>query len=492
MITGTKERWLRASLAKIVVSEVTFDNKEDQPWWMLAKKRLQQGVERFRQQFGDQPTEAFGAVLPNEVLRTLVAEEVGAFRERIYPPLTTLGLFVGQALSPDGACQDAVARRVSERTARGQAVCSLNSGPYCKARQRLPLGLIHKLALCVGENLEQASPRAWKWRGRSITLLDGTTISMPDTAENQSVYPQSGVQKPELGFPLAMLVALISLSTGAVLSWALGPCRGKHTGEQALFRTLMANLSPGDIVLADRYYCNYFTAALLIERGVDLVTRQHQRRITDFRRGQRLGRRDHRVDWIRPQRPGWMDAETYARMPERLAMRETEVAGRVLVTTFLDPQDVSAMEIDALYKRRWQIEVDLRSIKAEMGMDILRAKSPAMFDKEIAAYLLGYNLVCALMSRAAAGARVLARALSFKGTLQLFLAFEQQLRFGAGAGARTMTAHLLGAISMLQLPIRPGRVEPHAIKRRPKNHPLLTVPRDIARAMILNSRSTMA
>ena len=488
MIKDTKKRWLRASLVKIVVSEITFDNKEDQPWSMLAKKRLQQMVERFRRQFGDQPTQAFGAVLPNDVLRTLLAEEVGAFRERIYPPLTTLGLFVGQALSPDGACQDAVARRVSERTARSQAACSLNSGPYCKARQRLPLGLIRKLALCVGQKLEQASPRAWKWRGRSITLLDGTTISMPDTVQNQSVYPQSGVQKPGLGFPLAMLVALISLSTGAVRSWALGPCRGKHTGEQALFRTLMTDLSPGDIVWADRYYCNYFTAALLVERGVDLVTRQHQRRITDFRRGQRLGRRDHRVDWIRPQRPGWMDPETYARMPERLAVRETEVAGCVLVTTFLDPEAVSALEIDALYRRRWQVEVDLRSIKAEMGMDILRAKSPAMIDKEIAACLLGYNLVCALMSRAAAVAHVLARTLSFKGTLQLLLAFEQQLRFGAGSGVRTMTAHLLGAISMLRLPIRPGRVEPHAIKRRPKNHPLLTVPRDIARAMILNSR----
>lgn len=187
-----------------------------------------------------------------------------------------------------------------------------------------------------------------------------------------------------------------------------------------------------------------------------------------------------------------MDAETYAHMSERLAMRKTEVAGRVLVTTFLDPKAVSATKIDALYKRRWQVEVDLRSIKAEMGMDILRAKSPAMIDKEIAAYLLDDNLVCALMSRAAASAHVLARALSFKGTRQLFPTFEQQLCFGAGAVARTMTAHLLGAISMLQLSIRPGRVEPHAIKRRPKNHPLLTVPRDVARAMILNSRSTTA
>ena len=382
---------------------------------MLPKKRLQRGVEQFRRQFGDQPTRALGAVLPSSVLRTLVEEEVGAVRERIYPPLTTLGLFIGQALSPDGACQDAVARRLSERTARGQTACSLNSGPYCKARQRLPLGLISRLAMSVGETLERTSPAEWKWRGRSIKLMDGTTISMPDTEGNQSAYPQSGVQKPGLGFPLAMLVGLISLSSGAVLGWALGPCRGKHTGEQALFRTLMPQLDRADVILADRYHCNYFTAALLVERGVDLVTRQHQRRITDFRRGKRLGRRDHLVDWMRPQRPAWMDADTYARMPERLTLRETEIAGRVLVTTFTDPKLVSAVEIDELYNRRWQVEVDLRSIKAHMGMDILRAKSPSMIDKEIAVYLLAYNLVCALMTRAAAGVGITARSLSFKG-----------------------------------------------------------------------------
>ena len=226
--------------------------------------------------------------------------------------------------------------------------------------------------------------------------MDGTTVSMPDTPANQSVYPQSGVQKPGLGFPVAMLVAVISLATGAVLRWALGPCRGKHTGEQALFRTLMPSLDAGDVILADRYHCNYFTVALLIERDVDLVTRQHQRRITDFRRGKRLGRRDQLVQWQRPQRPSWMDTETYARMPECLTLRQVEVAGRILVTTLTDARSVSASEIDALYSRRWQVEVDLRTIKAEMGMDILRAKSAAMVDKEIAAHLLAYNLVCAL------------------------------------------------------------------------------------------------
>lgn len=430
--------------------------------------------------------------MPAPVLRRIVEEEAVRFRERVYPPLTTLGLFIGQALSADGACQDAVARHLSDRTARGEGAVSLSTGPYCKARQRLSLGLITRLGVSVGERLERAAAQGWMWRGRSVKLLDGTTVSMPDTAANQAVYPQSGGQQPGLGFPVAMLVALISLSTGAVLRWALGPCRGKHTGEQALFRTLMPHLEAKDVVLVDRYHCTYFTVALLMEHGVDILTRQHQRRISDFGEGKRLGRRDRLVQWKRPQRPSWMDAETYARMPETLSLRQTEVAGRILVTTLIDAHEISARELDALYSRRWQVEVDLRSIKAEMGMDVVRAKSPEMVDKEIAVYLLAYNLVCAVMTRAAAATDVLVRALSFKGTLQLLLAFQQHLRMSAARSARTMTAHLLGAVSMLILPVRPGRVEPHAVKRRPKNHALLTVPRQRARADILHARATAA
>jgi hypothetical protein len=412
----------------------------------------------------------------------MVEEEAGRYRERIYPPLTTLGLFIGQALSPDGACQDAVARHLSERTAQNATPCSLSTGPYCKARQRLPLSLIQRLATAVGEYLETASVPAWKWRGRAVKLLDGTTISMPDTAANQAEYPQSGEQQPGLGFPLAMLVALISLSTGAVLRWATGPCRGKGTGEQALFRSLMPHLSKGDIILVDRYHCTYFTIAMLAERGVDILTRQHQCRRTDFSKGKRLEHRDHLVTWDRPQRPRWMDLATYERMPAQLTLRQTEMAGRILVTTLTD----------ALYRQRWQVEVDLRSIKAVMGMDILRAKSPAMIDKEMAVHLLAYNLVRGLMARAAAGVEVIARALSFKGTLQLLLAFQQHLRWSGKKSKALMRAHLLGAIGLMTLPIRPGRAEPHAIKRRPKNHALLTVPRNIARARIVQTRAAWA
>jgi hypothetical protein len=458
----------------------------------IAKKRLQHALTRFKQGFADRPTRALDELLPGNVVCAIVDEEMGAYRERVYPPLTTLELFISQALSADGACQDAVARHLSERTAQGEHPCSLSSGPYCKARSRLPLSLIRRLTVSVGERLEEMSCKNWKWRGRSVKLLDGTTVSMPDTEANQAVYPQSGEQQPGLGFPLAMLVALVSLSTGAVLRWATGACRGKGSGEQALFRTLMPHLTAGDIILVDRFHCTYFTVAMLAEHGVDLLTRQHQRRCTDFRQGQRLGHRDRLVTWHCPQRPDWMDHETYARMPQQLTVRQTEVAGRVLVTTLTDARTVAPLDLDALYRQRWQVEVDLRSIKAVMGMDILRAKSPSMIDKEIAVHLLAYNLVRGIMARAAAGADTIARALSFKGTLQLLLAFQQHLRWAAGKSADIMSAHVLGAISAMRLPIRPGRIEPHAIKRRPKNHALLTVPRHVARAAIIRSRAAYA
>jgi len=333
-----------------------------------------------------------GAVLGEEVVAAALEEELGAVRERLYPPLTTLGRFIGQALSADGACQDAVARHLSARCARGEAPCSLSTGPYCKARQRLPLGLIRRLGVAVGEELERASPPGWKWRARSVKLVDGTTVSMPDTVLNQARYPQSGEAAPGLGFPLAMLVGLISLATGAVLGWALGPCRGKHTGEQAMFRTLMPCLHRGDVVVADRFYCTYLTVAMLRERGVDLVTRQHPHRLTDWRRGKRLGRRDRLVQWRRPRCPDWMDAQTYARMPEILTLRQTEFAGRLLVSTLTEARSVSAEDIDALYKQRWQVELDLRSIKVELGMDIVRAKSPDMVDKAMGVHLLASNV----------------------------------------------------------------------------------------------------
>lgn len=427
-------------------------------------------------------------MLPGHELGQLVREWAGQYRDRVYTPLRTLGLFIGQALSGDGACFDAVARNLSERKASGAPECSLSTGPYCKARRRLPLGLVVGLLHAIARRLEGKQPGGWRWQGRAVKLVDGTTVSMPDTPANQRAFPQNRAQQPGLGFPLARVVAIVSLGTGAVLDWAMGACQGEDTSEQALFRQILGALDTGDVVLGDRLYCTYWMLAMLQGRGVDVLMHQNASRTCDFRRGRRLGRGDHIVQWRRPVRQGWMDPHIYAALPETLDVREIRVNGRVLVTTLLDERAAPPAELDRLYGSRWNIEVDLRSIKAEMGMDILRCKSPDMIRKEVAVHLLAYTLVRVVMAQAASLANVLARTLRFKGATQLLNAYQQQLRHSAGARATVMIAHVLGALSTLRLPWRPDRVEPRAIKRRPKPHRLLLIPRPLARLQILAQR----
>ena len=302
---------------------------------------------------------------------------------------------------------------------------------------------------------------------------------MPDTQSNQKVFPQPKGQKPGLGFPLARLVGIVSLSCGAVLEWAIGPCEGKKTGETAMLWGLMDKLCPGDVVIADRYFAGYFGIARLSQQGVDILIRQHQRRHTDFRRGRRLGKRDHVVTWARPQRPSWMYQATYATMPESMVVRELRVADLTLVTTLLDAGEVGKQELVALYGQRWQIELDFRSIKTVMQMEILRCKSPAMIRKEIAAHLLAYNLVRTVMAQAACFANIVPRQLSFKAALQVLNAFEENLRFCPHARLSTRHGIVLASMGRAILLVRPNRVEPRAVKRRPKNQKLLTVPRRV-------------
>lgn len=429
-----------------------------------------------------------GEVIPGQRLAHWVSEEAGRFRDRIYSPLLTLTLFIEQVLSADHSCADAVARGLSARVALGQAPCSLNSGPYCRARARLPLGLVEGLAREVGERLMSRQPRAWRWRGREVKLIDGTTVSMPDTRANQSRFPQHREQRSGLGFPLARLVAIVSLSCGAVLDWAIGPCEGQETGETALLWRLAQRLQGGEVVVADRCYAGYFMIAWLMRQGADVVLRQHQRRHTDFRRGQQLGARDHLVMWPRPQRPAWMDEATYQTMPETLTMREARVGGWVVVSSLINAREVDKQELLELYRSRWQVELDLRAIKTVMQMDLLRCKSPPMVQKEIGAHLLAYNLVRSVMAKAAYLAGLMPRQLSFKGALQLLRAFEQNLRHSPCARLRIRQAHALAGIAQMKLPDRPWRVEPREVKRRPKPFKRLAESRASVRARLLKKQ----
>lgn len=451
--------------------------------------RLRLGAIALRQQFVQLSGSVFSRVLGAAEIASVVATHVNDYRERIYSPLDTLRLFIGQVLSPDRACQDVVGRRLSERAAQGKSKCTLNTASYCSARARLPIGIPIALGNKIGARLESMAPETWRWQGRSVKLFDGTTVSMPDTPSNQAAFPQSHEQKPGLGFPVARIGALIGLASGALLGYQVAACEGKGTGEQSLLRNLLGNIVPRDIILADALLATWWIIEDVVARGGDVVMAQHGRRITDFTRGESLGKHDHVVEWARPLKPRSMSAEQYASYPERLRMREVEVGGRILVTTLLLPEYASAQALDLLYAMRWNIEVDFRTIKVTLEMDVLRCKSQAMVEKEIAVYLLAYNLVRWAMATAATLADVLPRTLSFTGANRLLGIFADQLRHAPGKRMSLMMGVVLTSIGGLKLPHRPDRIEPRAKKRRPKPLPLLTMPRHIAREEIRAKRA---
>jgi hypothetical protein len=317
---------------------------------------------------------------------------------------------------------------------------------------------------------------------------------MPDTPANQKAYPQPKAQGIGLGFPLVRLVALISLATGVVRDLALGPYQGKETGETALFRTLWGNLEAGEVVLGDRVFGSYFGIAGLSERGVDGLFRMHQRRKFDFRRGRRLGVLDHVVSWSRPARPDWMDEATYAQIPEELTVRELRVTvdqpgfrvnELVLVTTLLDAGSYTKHEIADLFLQRWDIELDFRSIKDVLQMDVLRCMTPEMVRKEIWMHLLAYNLIRGVMRDAAEAHEKVPRRLSFKGALQTMTGFQDALRWATAIDRVALVREMLKAISSHEVGDRFGRVEPRANKRRPKQQRYLMEPRSQARKRLM-------
>jgi hypothetical protein len=443
------------------------------------------------------PQLPFHDLLDRDTVAHVVDANHVTFRDRIFTPLVTLWTFLSQVLSPDHSCREAVARLIAFRVARGEKPCGPETGSYCKARQRLPLKVVTDLARGTAQQLDENAKDSWTWKGRSVQMVDGSTVSMPDTTANQGAFPQPQSQKSGLGFPLARLVAVISLATGVVRELALGPYHGKETGETALFRSLWDRFGAGDIILGDRYFASFFGIAPLVARGVDGVYRMHQRRKYDFRRGTRLGVEDHVVRWAKPSRPEWMDEALYAQLPEELLIRELRVkvhrAGfrveeLVLVTTLLDSQEYTKEEVADLYLKRWNIELDLRSIKSVMQMAVLRCETPAMVEKEIWMHVLAYNLIRGLMVRAAEAHGKEPRRLSFKGALQALGTFREPLQWARGRRRRLLWETLLEVIASYGVGDRPNRVEPRAIKRRPKKQKLLTEPRQQARERLLKKR----
>jgi hypothetical protein len=472
----------------MVVANTLIRRKEAPTMRHSSQPRFRHQVQFLRRQFLQDGHLPFTDVLTEEGIAQALAAVTG-WLDRIFFPLVTLWVFLGQVLGADHSCRAAVARLLAHRRAHGQRPCSAETGAYCQARQRLPEFFFADVARQTGQALEAGVDAKWLWNGRHVYLFDGTTVTMPDTPANQAAYPQVYNQQPGVGFPIARVGALISLACGAIVN--LGVCRyaGKGQGEVSLLRTLWDLLRPRDILLTDRLQANWLNLLLLQQRGVDLVSRLNKaNRTPDFRRGKRLGPQDHLVRWRKPTSIRSLDRQAYQALPESITVRETRIRvpqpgfrtkAVVVVTTLLDPRQATRDELAALYRARWHNELDLRSLKSTMQMRELRCKTPEMVRKEIWAHALAYNLLRTVMAQAAAAHDLSPRALSFKGALQTLEAFQPLLELEAARGQaqRLLYQDILRATATHRVGDRPDRFEPREKKHRRNHYGWLTEPR---------------
>jgi hypothetical protein len=416
----------------------------------------------------------------------LSAEEEGAnSRERIYSLRLTFQCFVWQMLKPKTSCKEVVRQVQALFRLRGLGKVKKGTSGYSQARSRLPKERLEKALRHLSQEADRRVGAGGYLGKRPVKVADVTGIQLADTPANQRRYPQSSQQKKGCGFPWMKLLVLFSLSSGAIMQVAMG---NRHHHDLRLLRQLWDQLKRGDILLGDRAYSDYATLAELLSRGIDVAARLNAKRKVDFRKAKRLGRNDGLFVWTKPQTcPPYLRRAHWRRVSATLTVRivRFQVATKgyrtrrvTLVTTLLDPKLYPLEELAALYARRWRLELCLRDVKTQMGMEQIRAKSPEMAQKEVLAYLVAHNLIRCLMAQAAARYQVDLERLSFKGTIDSLRQFAHAM---AQTSLRKMQQQLwedlLEIIATDLVPSRPARREPRAVKRRPKQFPFLLVPR---------------
>jgi Transposase DDE domain len=422
-------------------------------------------------------------LLPLHLLAS--ADEGPGCRDRIFSLRLTFEGFIWQVLKPGTSCQE-VTRAVQALFHAHDlgAVSEANSG-FIQARQRLPVERLERALPATARTAARRVGAQGTINGRTVLVADGSTTQLPDTAANREVYPQAGGQKPGCGFPLLKFLPLFHLGSGAILHVETSTWK---THDVRLLKLAWDALPRGDILLVDRAFGDYVTLAELPKRGVDVLARLHGARKVDFRTAhQRLGHRDALFQWRKGcQQSTVLTPEEWEQVPDRITVRILRftalIRGRrvrvTLATTLLDPVLYPAAELAALYRRRWQLELTLRHLKTTMGMEQLRCKRPEMVRKELLAYLVAYNLIRCLMAEAVAQAGVEMERLSFKGTVDAVRNYAAEIRAARSKKKRaSLWDELVRSIAADKVPLRPGRTEPRAVKRRPKPYPLLNKPR---------------
>ncbi|MCH8293436.1 IS4 family transposase [Candidatus Poribacteria bacterium] len=448
-----------------------------------------------REKFAQSIGLPFAEILTESEIEQALEDEGMTYRKRLFCPIVTLWAWISQVLDKDKSCKNALSRLISYLVASGQPVPSTDTSGYCKARKRLPERLLLRFVRKTGKQSHEQPQPEWLWCGRRVAVFDGSSMTMADTSKNQAKYPQPKSQAKGCGFPAGRIVCGFSLATGAVLDAVISPL---SVGEVNLFRQLYVHLQASDVALGDRIFGTFADICLLFARGVDSAFRVHGARKTDFRKGKRLARWDHIVEWVKPKQcPRGLKKKLFDPLPERILLREVRfhipikgfrTEDVTLVTTLLDPKVYTRIDLAELYRLRWHAEIDLKHLKTTMQMEHLPSKTPEMVRKDFYVHLLAYNLIHTVQLEASRQHQVDPLALSFCATIQHLSNFACLLAHATEEQRTYEYTQLIYLVSTEKLPFRPNRVEPRAVKRRPKAYPRLTKPRKQLRRQLMNDR----
>lgn len=461
-----------------------------------AQQEFAEKIALLRQKSFKQIGEIFDQFMPCKLLKP---EQSGTMsRRRIFSKENTFWAFFSQVLDADGGCKEVIRKLQSYASIKGVKVPSSSTASYCTARRKLDKQVLVKIFTHTADRLD-TMPTAGLLNNRRVVVVDGTGVSMPDTPENQEVWPQSSSQKPGCGFPTARICACFSLESGALLSYAIG---NKKSHELPLFRKQWNMFKRGDIFLGDKGFCSYFDIANLESQGVDsVVTLARRAPVRPAGSLKKLGSDDLLVTWERPVYNTKLSysKEAWAALPKELVLRQIKARVQYpgfrtkwfhIVTTLLDVEQYPAEELAELYFKRWDVELFFRDIKTTMGMDILRCLTPEMIRKEIVMHFIAYNCIRRLMYEAAEGADIEVRVVSFKGSVQALRSWEPHLNQAklSRVERNRLISDLYEAMTNTPIRQRPGRSEPRCRKRRPKNYQLLTSPRHEMKEILHRSK----
>ena len=448
-----------------------------------ARDRLRQDAQELQRASLGKLTGLFGEYIPTRLLEPTSQGE--GSRQRLFSTRTTFWAFLAQVLTPQGSCREALRKLQAWQAACGSLNPTSGTSAYCQARRRLSEDMLGNIHQRVATEVDRRLLGTEEF-GRPVKVVDGTCASMPDTPENQKIWPQTRAQTPGCGFPFVRLVGLFHLANGVLIDWTEG---SKHDHDAKLFPLLWKHLRQGDLLVADRGFCSYASMAALFTQGVDTVMRKHQAMKLTFRSGKRLDPRDRLICLNKPLRPqtGWTKSQ-WKKLPDTLMVRMVEIETHqsgfrvqryVLLTTLTDPEIWPVERLGRLYFKRWSVELFFRDVKISMGMDVLRCKDPGMVRKELLMHAIAYNCIRGVMQRAAATYEAPLDRMSFKGTIDTMRQWADAIHIHHDKPRKQaqMIETLLGVIAEDLVPVRPDRVEPRAKKRRPKGYQLLNEPR---------------